>query len=42
MSDETQERLRRCVEEFKTSFKKKHGLVRNEEPEEAPVPGFKD
>ncbi|MDO4798301.1 MAG: F0F1 ATP synthase subunit alpha [Coriobacteriales bacterium] len=42
MSDETQERLRRCVEEFRTSFKKKHGLVRNEEPEEAPVPGFKD
>ena len=42
MSEETQERLRRCVEEFKPEFQRKHGIVTEQEPEEAPVPGFKD
>ena len=42
MSDETQERLRSCVEEFKPEFQRKHGIVTEQEPEEAPVPGFKD
>ncbi len=42
MSAETEERLRRCVEEFKTQFVRKRGIVTDEEPEAEPVPGFTD
>ncbi|MDO4807128.1 MAG: F0F1 ATP synthase subunit alpha [Coriobacteriales bacterium] len=42
MSDETQERLRRCIEEFKALFVRKRGGVTKDEPAEERVPGFKD
>jgi F-type H+-transporting ATPase subunit alpha len=42
MSDETQERLRRCIEEYKTQFVRKRRGAVVEEPAEEPVPGFTD
>lgn len=43
MSDETQERLRRCIEEYKARFVRKRGAgAVVEEPVEEPVPGFTD
>jgi F-type H+-transporting ATPase subunit alpha len=42
MSDETQERLRRCIEEYKAQFVRKRRGAVVEEPAEEPVPGFTD
>jgi len=42
MSDETQERLKRCIEEYKPQFVMKYGGITADETTEQPVPGFTD
>ncbi len=43
MSDETQEKLRHAIEEYKAQFARKYGVgAKTEEQAEEPVPGFTD
>ena len=42
MSDETQDRLRKCIEEFKEQYAKRGGVAAQEEEPEQTVPGFTD
>ncbi len=42
MSDETQENLKRQIEEYKAQFVRKYGSAADAEQEEEPVPGFTD
>jgi F-type H+-transporting ATPase subunit alpha len=42
MSDETQDRLRKCVEEFKEHYAKRGGVAAQDEEPEQTVPGFTD